>query len=169
MEVQKETPQQEHIEYSVTDIHDICDKYVRRYFEHQKTDILANLRIFARHDREINYFMDRIMDELKIHLNKYKKEAIQEIKEKINEHIEKYDSKKNDAIYTIEKHLNKRIEDIHRKEPYDIISKSFLTKMENNLKIEYHDKVENLQIFCFLLVFINIGLGIYIAKFMKLF
>ena len=167
MEQQEQQEQQTHTvsNYSVTDIHDICDKYVRRYFEHQKTDILANLRIFARHDREINYFMDRIMDELAKELKKYKKDALEEIKSKVNEQIEKYDKKKDNAIYLLEDHLNKRIAQITKKEPYDIISKKFLDNMETRLYRDYHQKVESMHMFCFLMIFMNIVLiGAYYFK-----
>jgi len=157
MEVQQENTEHQ-TDYTVSEIHDICEKYVRRYFEHQKIEILANLRVFARHDREINYFMDRIMDELKIHLNKYKKEAVAEIKTVINEQIDKYDNQRQNAISKVEEHLNMRLKDIMKKEPYDLISKNFLEKMENRLRIDYHDKVENMQIFSFIMIVINIGL-----------
>lgn len=153
--------------YSVNDIHDICDKYVRRYFEHQKTDILTNLRIFARHDREINYFMDRIMEELSKELKKYKKEAIEEIREKIDKHNEKYDNRRNNAIIQIDNHLNNRISQIIAKEPYDIISSKFLDKLEKKLYSEYHEKVANTQFVCLIMIIINIVL--LVVQYFKLF
>lgn len=148
--------QEQIVYYRTTDIHEICEKYVRRYFENQKCEIFANLRLFARQDKEINYFMDKILDELEIELKKYKKECMEHIHKNVLQQIEKYDNKKDNAIILLEEHLQKRISQITEKEPYDIISKKFLDNMENRLYCDYHEKVENMQIFCFLMIFMNI-------------
>lgn len=144
------------------EIEKYCEETVNKYFEKQKREIFENFRMFARYNREINFFMDKIMDELSNELNTYKNDIITNIKYKIDEHINNYNSQQKKSLRDLDNYLNKRIEQIQKKEPYDIISQIFLRNLEQSVEKKYYEKVEFLQNICILFILANISLFIYI-------
>jgi hypothetical protein len=135
-----------------------CEQSVNKYFDKQKREIFENFRMFARYNREINFFMDKIMDELNKELNIYKTDLIEEFKIKINEHINNYNVQQKRSLRELDNYLNKKINDIQKKEPYDIISQKFLSNLEQSVEKKYYEKVDFLQNICIFFVIINISM-----------
>jgi hypothetical protein len=138
-----------------------CEESVNKYFDKQKREIFENFRMFARYNKEINFFMDKIMDELSKELNIYKTDLIEEFKIKINEHIHNYNVQQKRTLRELDNYLNKKIDDIQKKEPYDIISQKFLSNLEKSVEKNYYEKVEFLQNICILFILVNISMFIY--------
>lgn len=138
-----------------------CDETVNKYFDKQKREIFENFRMFARYNKEINFFMDKIMDELSKELNIYKTDLIEEFKIKINEHIHNYNVQQKRTLRELDNYLNKKIDDIQKKEPYDIISQKFLSNLEKSVEKNYYEKVEFLQNICILFILVNISMFVY--------
>ena len=131
------------------------DQLVRKYLDEQKQDIFSNFRTFARYDRDIQFFLRKIMDELSVELNNYRDTTISDFKEKTKQYKLDYKKETDDAIHSINRYLDSRIKKITAQPPYDAISQNFLieqgAKIRAQIKEEYGDKIEFLQVTCFLL------------------
>ena len=145
---------------------DKVDQICHTYLEQQRKDIFANLRTFARYDRDIQYFLEKIMDQLSIELEKYKKEMIEDIKGITQQYKSNYEEKTSQSIQQIDKHLERRISQIIAQSPYDVISQKFLDeqskKLQYSIQKDFGDKIDNLQFLCWFLIVLVIAMGFYI-------
>ena len=136
-------------------VHNEVKETCQRYFNKQKEQILSNLRIYAKYDNEVNYFLDKILDELQEDFIIIKKRCINELNEEFNEFDNKIENKTASSVKTIDYHLNTKINQIIKKEPYDIISSTFLTDLKNKWEMTYDSKLNNLYFYMFLLFTLN--------------
>lgn len=140
------------------DIEKIC----KRYYEEQRGDILQNLRTFARYDKEINYFVDKIMDVFQEELKKNANENLENCKKRIKDYIDEYCQKQENGIVLLEEYLNNRVQKITKKEPYDIITSHYMKTLEKDLKNQYYTEIEGIKAILIFFFFILSGLIIYI-------
>lgn len=117
-------------------IKEICQNLLYQ----QRNDIISNLRTFARHDSEVQYFLNKIVDLLKERLENEQEKSLTFVKEKINGLKERSSSQINQALEKIDDHLNTRVAQIVKSPPYDEISTSFLNSLRTRWEQEYQTK-----------------------------
>ena len=120
-------------------VHEICQEILLQ----QRTDIIGNLRTFARHDMEIQYFLNKIIDLLKDDLDEERKYVIKKTKEKLYEIENSSHNHINQGLSKIDNYVEKRIAKIVKSAPYDEISTSFLSSLRQQWHLEYCQKYEN--------------------------
>ena len=86
-------------------VHEICQQILSQ----QRTDIIGNLRTFARHDMEIQYFLNKIIDLLKDDLDEERKYIIKKTKEKLHEIESSSHNQICQGLSKIDAHVEKRI------------------------------------------------------------
>ena len=74
MNSQAETQTEDY--YFDQNIRKICYEYLNK----QRNDIISNLRTFARHDSEVQYFLNKIVDQLRDKFHQERDEMIEEVK-----------------------------------------------------------------------------------------
>ena len=134
------------------------EKICRRYFEEQRADILQNLRTFARYDREINYFVDKIMDVFQEELEKNTNKNLENCKNRIRSYIDEYCKKQENGIVLLEEYLNNRVKQITNKEPYDIITSHYMKNLEKDLKNQYSAEIDGIKAILILYFIFIIGM-----------
>jgi DNA polymerase III gamma/tau subunit len=120
-------------------VHEICQQILSQ----QRTDIIGNLRTFARHDMEIQYFLNKIIDLLKDDLDEERKYIIKKTKEKLHEIESSSHNQICQGLSKIDAHVEKRIAKIVKSPPYDEISASFLASLRQQWQQEYARKYES--------------------------
>ena len=136
-------------------VHNEVRETCQRYFNKQKEQILSNLRIYAKYDSEVNYFLDKILAELQEDFSIIKKRCINELNEEFNEFDNKIENKTASSVKTIDNHLNTKVNQIIKREPYDVISSSFLAGLKNKWEMRYDNKLNDLYFYIFLLFVLN--------------
>lgn len=136
-------------------VHNEVRETCNRYFNKQKEQILSNLRIYAKYDSEVNYFLDKILAELQEDFTIIKKRCINELNEEFNKFNNKIENNTNNSIKTIDEHLNTKVNQIIKREPYDIISRSFLADLKNKWEMRYDNKLNDIYFYIFLLFALN--------------
>lgn len=136
-------------------VHNEVRETCQRYFNKQKEQILSNLRIYAKYDSEINYFLDKILAELQEDFSVIKKRYINELNDEFNEFDNKIENKTASSVKTIDDHLNTKVNQIIKREPYDVISSTFLAGLKNKWEMRYDNKLNDLYFYIFLLFVLN--------------
>jgi len=137
MNSQAETQTEDY--YFDQNIRKICYEYLNK----QRNDIISNLRTFARHDSEVQYFLNKIVDQLRDKFHQERDEMIEEVKSLYTNYHASYYQKLNSGIYEIDKHLDERVKQIHKQAPYDEISIRFLDSLRDQWHKEYMKKHGN--------------------------
>ena len=137
MNSQAETQTEDY--YFDQNIRKICYEYLNK----QRNDIISNLRTFARHDSEVQYFLNKIVDQLRDKFHQERDEMIEEVKSLYANYHASYYQKLNSGIYEIDKHLDERVKQIHKQAPYDEISIRFLDSLRDQWHKEYMKKHGN--------------------------
>ena len=129
--------------YSNEEIKLLIKKEVEKYFDLQSRDVMRTFRRFSQNDPEIN----SILNESSSKISKEADEEYLDFHNKISKETDQFIRK---AQNEMDKTLNKRISSIITKEPYDVISKEFLSNLEKKYKSEINDlddKIHGVLIF----------------------
>ena len=138
----------------------LIERECRKYFFSQKENILSNLRTYARYDDEINFFLDKVLDELR---NEFKKEK-KFIKDDLNVEFTKWKVQYKETLHSginkLEHSLDNKTKEIFKKEPYDMLTKRFMLNLKNECKNEYDDKINNVYLLIFLYLLVKLDFTI---------
>jgi hypothetical protein len=146
------------------DINYLIKQECQRYFYSQKENILSNIRIYARYDSEINFFLDKVLDELRKDFQEEKKLITSDLKDEYNNWKYLYQEELNKGIKKLQRSLDEKSKDIFKKEPYDLLTRNFMIKLKQEWRNEYEDKINNLYLVIIFLVFCQIAIYFYLKK-----
>ena len=146
------------------DINYLIKQECQRYFYSQKENILSNIRIYARYDSEINFFLDKVLDELRKDFQEEKKLITSDMKDEYNNWKYLYQEELNKGIKKLHRSLDEKSKDIFKKEPYDLLTRNFMIKLKQEWRNEYDDKINNLYFVIIFLVFCQIAIYFYLKK-----
>ena len=136
------------------DINKLIENECKRYFYAQKENILSNIRIYARYDEEINFFLDKVLDELRKEFKEEKKIIRNDLKDEFNDWKNRYQEDLKLGISKLHKSLDDKTKEIFKKEPYDLLTQKFMEKLKRDWRMEYEEKINNLYFFLYVIIII---------------
>ena len=129
----------------------------KKYFYNQKENILSNIRTYAKYDNEINFFLDKVIAEVRKEFEEEKKIIRNDLKEEFKKWKVQYQEDLKSGIKKLHQELEEQSQKIVKREPYDILSKAFMNELRKEWRNEFDEKITNVYMWFFFLVFGIIG------------
>jgi len=143
------------------DLNKAIEAECKKYFFHQKENILSNIRTYAKYDNEINFFLDKVIAEVRKEFEEEKKIIRNDLKEEFKKWKVQYQEDLKSGIKKLHQELEEQSQKIVKREPYDILSKAFMNELRKEWRNEFDEKITNVYMWFLFLVFGIIGFHYY--------
>jgi len=143
------------------DLNKAIEVECKKYFYHQKENILSNIRTYAKYDNEINFFLDKVIAEVRKEFEEEKKIIRNDLKEEFKKWKVQYQEDLKSGIKKLHQELEEQSQKIVKREPYDILSKAFMNELRKEWRNEFDEKITNVYMWFLFLVFGIIGFHYY--------